>query len=72
MRESLVDRRLIASTEAPARAILPHVSVVKIGGRSIMDRGRSKLLPLLDKAVESQLRHTLRGGLSARLRRPMG
>ena len=44
MRESLVDKGVIASTESPVRAILPHVNVIKIGGRSIMDRGRSALL----------------------------
>jgi molybdenum storage protein len=57
MRESLVDKRLIASTEAPVRAILPHVSVIKIGGRSIMDRGRSAVLPLLDEIFDNLSRH---------------
>jgi len=68
MRESLVDKQLIASTEAPVRAILPHVSVVKIGGRSIMDRGRSALLPLLDEIVENQARHTPILGVGAGVR----
>jgi molybdenum storage protein len=68
MRESLVDKRLIASTEAPVRAILPHVSVIKIGGRSIMDRGRSALLPLLDEVIENQARHTQILGVGAGIR----
>jgi molybdenum storage protein len=68
MRESLVDKRLIASTEAPVRAILPHVSVIKIGGRSIMDRGRSAVLPLLDEIVENQARHTQILGVGAGVR----
>ena len=68
MRESLVDKQLIASTEAPVRAILPHVSVIKIGGRSIMDRGRSALLPLLDEIVENQARHTQILGVGAGVR----
>src|SRR6516164_6149553 len=68
MCESLVDRALIASTEAPVRAILPHVSVIKIGGRSIMDRGRSALLPLLDEIVENQARHTQILGAGAGVR----
>jgi molybdenum storage protein len=68
MRESLVDKQLIASTEAPVRAILPHVSVIKIGGRSIMDRGRSALLPLIDEIVENQSRHTQILGVGAGVR----
>jgi molybdenum storage protein len=68
MRESLVDKRLIASTEAPVRAILPHVSVIKIGGRSIMDRGRSALLPLIDEIVANQAHHTQILGVGAGVR----
>lgn len=33
--------------------ILPEVNVIKIGGQSIMDRGRAALLPLLDEIVEA-------------------
>src|SRR4051812_12354988 len=68
MRESLVDKQLIASTEAPVRAILPHVNVIKIGGRSIMDRGRTALLPLLDEVVENQSTHTQILGVGAGVR----
>jgi molybdenum storage protein len=68
MRESLVDKSVMASTEAPVRAILPHVSVIKIGGRSIMDRGRSALLPLIDEIVENQARHTQIIGVGAGVR----
>ena len=68
MRESLVDKGVIASTEAPVRAILPHVNVIKIGGRSIMDRGRSALLPLIDEIVENQARHTQIVGVGAGVR----
>ena len=58
MRESLVDKRLIAATESPVRAILPKLNVVQIGGRSIMDRGHAAVLPLLDEIIENQDRHT--------------
>jgi molybdenum storage protein len=68
MRESLVDRAVVASTEAPVRAILPHVNVIKIGGRSIMDRGRSALLPLIDEIAENQARHTQIIGVGAGVR----
>ena len=39
MRESLMDKTLIAGTESPVRAILPNLNVIQIGGSSIMDRG---------------------------------
>jgi len=68
MRESLVDKSVMASTEAPVRAILPNVCVIKIGGRSIMDRGRSALLPLIDEIVENQARHTQIIGVGAGVR----
>jgi molybdenum storage protein len=68
MRESLVDKGVIAGTESPVRAILPDVSVIKIGGRSIMDRGRKALLPLLDEIVENQARHTQILGVGAGVR----
>ena len=58
MRESLVDKQVIAGTEAPVRAILPKLNVIQIGGLSIMDRGHSALLPLLDEIVANQQKHT--------------
>jgi molybdenum storage protein len=58
MRESLMDKALIARTEAPVRAILPNLNVIQIGGMSIMDRGRCAVLPLLDEIVQNQERHT--------------
>jgi molybdenum storage protein len=58
MRESLVDKQVIAGTEAPVRAILPNLNVVQIGGLSIMDRGHTALLPLLDEIVQNQAKYT--------------
>lgn len=57
MRESLIDKRVIAGTEAPVRPILPQLNVLQIGGMSIMDRGSSAVLPLLDEIVANQDRH---------------
>ena len=57
MRESLVDRQVISSTEAPVRAILPKLNVLQIGGMSIMDRGSSAVIPLLDEIVANQDQH---------------
>ncbi|HSF40280.1 MAG TPA: uridylate kinase [Thermoanaerobaculia bacterium] len=50
MRESLVDKDLMAATDRQPEVVrmLPDAHVVKIGGRSIMDRGRSGLLPLVE------------------------
>jgi molybdenum storage protein len=58
MRESLMDKKLIAGTEAPVRAILPDLNVIQIGGTSIMDLGQKAVLPLLDEIVENQLEYT--------------
>jgi molybdenum storage protein len=58
MRESLIDRQLIAKTEAPVRAILPDLNVIQIGGSSIMDRGSTAILPLLEEIVSNQGTHT--------------
>jgi molybdenum storage protein len=68
MRESLIDKGLLERSDAPVRAILPHVSVINIGGRSIMDRGRAALLPLIDEIVQNQERHTQIIGLGAGVR----
>ena len=68
MRESLVDRAVMARTESPVRSILPHLNVINIGGKSVMDRGASALLPLIDEIVENQPRHTQLIGLGAGVR----
>ena len=70
MRESLMDRQVIARTEAPVRAILPRLNVIQIGGLSIMDRGQSAVMPLLNEIVANQAQHTqvvgVGGGVRAR------
>ena len=57
MRESLMDKKLIAETELPVRAILPTLNVIQIGGLSIMDRGHTAVQPLLDEILANQERH---------------
>lgn len=59
MRESLIDKDLIASTDrqTPVVRMLPDAHVVKIGGRSIIDRGKDALFPVaeaLGKALETR------------------
>src|SRR3989442_4973869 len=58
MRESLMDKRLIAGTESPVRAIVPNLNVIEIGGLSIMDRGHTAVLPVLDEIVANEQSHT--------------
>lgn len=68
MRESLVDKNVIARTESQVTPILPDVNVVQIGGRSIMDCGRSALMPLLDEIVANQSQHRMIIGVGAGVR----
>lgn len=68
MRESLVDKSVIARTEGQVSSILPDVNVIQIGGSSIMDRGRSALLPLLEEIVANQAQHRMIIGVGAGIR----
>jgi len=68
MRESLVDKNVIARTEGQVVSILPDVNIIQIGGRSIMDRGRSALLPLLEEIVANQSQHRMIIGVGAGIR----
>jgi len=68
MRESLVDKTVLASTEAPQIRILPLANVIKIGGRSIIDRGREALLPLIDEIAANLPRHKMIIGAGAGIR----
>ncbi len=55
MGESLMDKALLASTDSQAiYRLMPDLTVVKIGGQSIIDRGRTALLPVLDELVEAR------------------
>ncbi len=63
---SLSDAAIQAATEAtPNFAILPWVNVVKIGGQSIMDRGRSAVVPVVDEIVANLDRHKMILGTGA-------
>jgi molybdenum storage protein len=48
MRESLLDKQVMASTESEVVRMLPDVHVVKVGGRSILDQGRALTYPVVD------------------------
>jgi molybdenum storage protein len=63
---SLSDAALQRATAAtPDFAILPWVNVVKIGGQSIMDRGRSAVAPVVDEIVRNLPRHKMILGTGA-------
>src|ERR1043165_1562866 len=63
---SLSDAALQRATEAtPNVAILPWANVVKIGGQSIMDRGRAAVGPVVDEIVANLPRHKMILGTGA-------
>ena len=60
MKESLVDRRVLARTHSERELqILPDVVMVGIGGQSIFDRGREAILPLVDELAEVHKKHRM-------------
>lgn len=64
--DSLSDEALQRATgTTPDYAILPWVNVVKIGGQSIMDRGRAAVGPLVDEIVANLKRHKMILGTGA-------
>lgn len=60
MTRSLSDAELMrASGDSPDYAILPDVSVLKIGGQSLIDRGGPAVLPLVQELVEVKKDHQI-------------
>lgn len=60
MRESLVDRRVIAKTQSEREfEIMPDVALVGIGGQSIFDRGKEALLPLVAELSGLRAKHKI-------------
>jgi len=63
---SLTDPQLLAATEGAADfRILPDATVIKIGGQSIIDRGRAAVYPLVDEIVAARKAHKLLIGTGA-------
>ena len=62
---SLSDRDLMRQTVGPVERILPEANVVKIGGQSMIDRGRAAVFPILDEVVQSLPRHRMILGTGA-------
>lgn len=54
MGESLMDRDLLRRTDGEdVIAMLPYADVLKIGGQSILDRGRDAIMPVIDEIAEN-------------------
>ncbi|MBN2282453.1 MAG: uridine kinase [Deltaproteobacteria bacterium] len=58
--ESLVSKEFLKRTEITDHFRMhPDINVVKIGGQSIIDRGRDALLPVLDVLVQAKEQHKI-------------
>jgi molybdenum storage protein len=66
MQRSLTDPELLAAAEKSADyRILPDATVIKIGGQSVIDRGRSAVYPLVEEIVAARKSHQLLIGTGA-------
>jgi molybdenum storage protein len=66
MQRSLTDAQLqVAADAAPDFRILPDATVIKIGGQSVIDRGRAAVYPLIDEIVAVRKVHKLLIGTGA-------
>ena len=66
MQRSLTDPQLLAAVDTAADfRILPDATVIKIGGQSVIDRGRAAVHPLVDEIVAARQAHKLLIGTGA-------
>ena len=66
MERSLTDAELQAAAQTAADfRILPDATVIKIGGQSVIDRGRAAVYPLVDEIVAARTAHKLLIGTGA-------
>src|SRR3954453_12602282 len=60
---NLTDPKLLARTDDNSLIqILPDANVIKIGGQSFIDRGRTAVFPLIEEIVENLGRHDMISG----------
>src|SRR5579859_3871115 len=57
--ESALTTTAMAGFDYDPVAMMPDTKVVKVGGQSVMDRGRAALFPILDELVAAKDRHKL-------------
>ena len=66
MQRSLTDAELLAKAdEAADFRILPDATVLKIGGQSVIDRGRAAVYPLVEEIVAVRKQHKMLIGTGA-------
>lgn len=66
MQRSLSDPELQAAAEGAAEyRILPEATVIKIGGQSVIDRGRAAVYPLVEEIVSARKTHKMLIGTGA-------
>jgi len=66
MQRSLTDPELLAAADKAADyRILPDATVIKIGGQSVIDRGRAAVYPLVDEIVAARKAHKMLIGTGA-------
>src|SRR6187399_745418 len=70
MRESLLDKQVMSSTETPVVRMLADCHVIKVGGRSIIDGGKKSVYPLVETIAaalaENKLIIGVGGGVRSR------
>ena len=60
MGESLVSKEFLKRTEAKEYfRMQPEINIIKIGGQSIIDRGRSAVLPIVDVLVQAKEKYKI-------------
>jgi len=59
--EPLLDPNLFLDSDDNREVIriLPDINVIKIGGQSVIDRGRAAVYPLLEEIVTNKKKHKL-------------
>ena len=66
MSRSLTDAELLeASHGAPDYAILPDANVLKVGGQSLIDRGRAAVYPIVEELAQAKREHQIMIGTGA-------
>ncbi len=74
MRQTLLDRELVRAVDRPVVRLLPWLNIVAIGGRSVIDRGRETLAPIVEvlRAALGEHRMLILTGAGIRGRHVLG
>ncbi len=74
VRQTLLDRELVRPIDRPVVRLLPWLNVVALGGRSIIDRGRETIEPIVDelRAALGEHRMLILTGAGIRARHVLG